>query len=212
MNYLAIDTSGGYLTVAARGKKSCLIYREDVGLRHSVTLMDAVEECLGKAELPLGEVDVFACAVGPGSFTGIRIGVAAAKAFAYANHAKVLAVTSFESLAYNAGKEGTKLVLIDAGHSYRYACGFDKDNKIVLSPCYLSDGEVAKLVPSYDAVIVPSPYGFEGEIEANAGKGFVLATEAKLGEASEDRETLVPLYVRKSQAEENAEKSGENGQ
>ena len=124
----------------------------------------------------------------------------------------MLAVTSFESLAYNAGKEGTKLVLIDAGHSYRYACGFDKDNRIVLSPCYLSDGEIAKLVPSYDAVIVPSPYGFEGEIEANAGKGFVLATEAKLGEASEDRETLVPLYVRKSQAEENAEKSGENGQ
>ena len=157
MNYLAIDTSGGYLTVAARGKKSCLIYREDVGLRHSVTLMDAVEECLGKAELPLGEVDVFACAVGPGSFTGIRIGVATAKAFAYANNAKVLAVTSFESLAYNAGKEGTKLVLIDAGHSYRYACGFDKDNRIVLSPCYLSDGEIAKLVPSYDAVIVPSP-------------------------------------------------------
>lgn len=205
MNYLAIDTSGNHLTVAARGKKSVLIYREDVGLRHSVTLMDAVEQCLSEAELTLRETEVFACATGPGSFTGIRIGVATVKAFAYANAGKVLPVTSFEALAYNAGKAGSRLALIDAGHGYRYVCGFNGENEVVFPPAYLPDGEIVSLAKDYASVLVPSPYGFPGEIVSSVGKGFVAATEAKLGLASEDREILVPLYVRKSQAEENAE-------
>ena len=91
MNYLAFDTSGSYLTVLAKGKGEKLVKIEECTHSHSVILMPEIEKCLFEVGLKLEDIDLFACSVGPGSFTGIRIGVATAKAFAYALSKKVLA-------------------------------------------------------------------------------------------------------------------------
>ncbi|MBQ4098856.1 MAG: tRNA (adenosine(37)-N6)-threonylcarbamoyltransferase complex dimerization subunit type 1 TsaB [Clostridia bacterium] len=201
MNYLAFDTSGNYLTVVASGKVKAVKETKECLHSHSVVLMKEIESCLLDSGVSLFDIDVFACSVGPGSFTGIRIGVSTAKAFAYACGKKVLGVTSFESLAYNIVEKVKKLTLIDARHDNFYACAFDEENNVILSPCFLSKSEIIDL---YNDFLIISDVQIDG-VDSRVGdlaKCFEIAVEKKLNLASTDRESLVPLYVKKSQAEE----------
>ena len=203
MNYLAIDTSRSSLTVAVGGKNKAVKFLPDCALTHSVVLMDEIENALAAAGIDKNDIDVFACAVGPGSFTGIRIGVATVKALAYALGKKVLGVTSFDSLAYNVSAGRKKLAVIDARHANYYVCGYDAAGKIDLSPRFMAFDELKKLSEEYE-IASDTETGIEGAIVANVKDGFIKAVEDKLGNVSEDVETLVPLYVKKSQAEEEA--------
>ncbi len=200
MNYLAIDTSGFHLTVIAKGERGKYVYfNPNCALRHSVMVMQAVEEALSKANLKKEEVDVFCCCVGPGSFTGIRIGVATVKGLAYALNKKVLGVNSFEALAYNKVADDT-LALVDAKHGHVYAGGF-KRGEATVAPCYISIEEANGYKGEYAFISSSKIDGVEAE-EVDLAGGFYKAVEAKLGEATEDLESLIPLYIRKSQAEE----------
>ncbi len=86
MNVLAFDTATEILSVALRTSPLPHIYTEtrDTGLKHSRTLMPLVSRLLADAALPLEQVDLVACTRGPGSFTGLRIGMATAKGLAAA--------------------------------------------------------------------------------------------------------------------------------
>ncbi|MBQ7165172.1 MAG: tRNA (adenosine(37)-N6)-threonylcarbamoyltransferase complex dimerization subunit type 1 TsaB [Clostridia bacterium] len=200
INYLAVDTSGFHLTVIARGDRGeYTYYNENCNLKHSVTLMGAVEESLFKANLKKEEVDVFCCCIGPGSFTGIRIGVATVKALGYALDKKVLGVTSFDALAYYNTAEDT-LALIDARHGHVYSAGYS-GGKVIIPPAYTAVEDLERYRGKYKFA---SPFkidGVETEIIPPA-EGFRRAVEAKLSLSSKDAETLLPLYIRKSQAEE----------
>lgn len=201
INYLAIDTSGNGLTVAVGGEKKAVSRLENCTLTHSVELMDEIEKTLEKAGLNKENIDVFACSVGPGSFTGIRIGVSTVKAFGYALNKKVLAVTSFLSLAYNVEKGRKKLAVIDARHGNYYACGYDENDEEILPPCFIDRAKLEEYSKEY---LVISDTEIDGvqSIVADVESGFVKAVEANLDRASTDVETVVPLYVKKSQAEE----------
>ena len=222
MNYLAIDTSRESLTIAAGsvktesvakgnaagsdmagGEVKSVRFLPDCALTHSVLLMDEIEKCLAEAGFDKKDIDVFVCAIGPGSFTGIRIGVATVKALAYALGKKVLGVTSFESLAYNVSDGRKKLAVIDARHANYYVCGYDASGKINLSPRFVTLDELKKLSEEYE-IVSDTETGIAGAIVANVKDGFIKAAIANLGNSSEDAETLVPLYVKKSQAEEEA--------
>ena len=201
MKYLAFDTSATRLTVAVGGNKKVAKGVEECFHSHSVVLMPEIENCLMLAETDLKDIDVFACSVGPGSFTGIRIGVSTAKAFAYALSKKVLGVTSFESLAYNIVDKVKKLTVIDARHDNFYVCGFDENNSVIVEPCFKTKQEIIDL---YGDFLIVSDVEID-DLNAKKGDmidGFVKAVEAKLSLASDNRESVVPLYVKKSQAEE----------
>lgn len=105
MKILGIDTTGNTLSAALSedGRLLNEIYI-DAGKKHSKTLMGAVDSVLHFAECEIREIDVFACAVGPGSFTGIRIGTAACMAMAHAADKPVAAVNTLEALIENAGQ------------------------------------------------------------------------------------------------------------
>ena len=200
MNYLAIDTSGFHLTVTAKGERGeYTYYNENCSLKHSVMLMDAIEEALAGAGLSKAEVDVFCCCLGPGSFTGIRIGVATAKALAYALNKRVLGVTSFDVLAYNKTTDNV-MPLIDARHGHVYAAGYKKLQTTV-PPAFVSVEDLKAYAGEYTAVSSSRIDGVDTEIVSLA-EGFRAAVEAKLHLASSDIESLYPLYIRKSQAEE----------
>ena len=123
MNYLAIDTSSRALTVVARkGEQVISRHMPDCALKHSVVLMDVIDEALKAASLTAEELDAVACVVGPGSFTGIRIGIATAKGFCLAAGKRAVAVTAFDVAAYAVNNEGV-LALVDAGRDHYYLCG-----------------------------------------------------------------------------------------
>lgn len=199
MNALAIDTSGNHLTVLLlKGDSVYKSHLSNALLKHSITLMPEIEKVLEETNTPLSEIDVFCSAIGPGSFTGIRIGVSTIKALAYATGKKVLGVTSFLSLAYNSD-ESKVLAVIDAKHDNFYVCGFE-NKKVTIPPCFLSLSEVKSLANGYTIVC-------DGDIDISCVKadyesGFYKAVKESLSLASYDLESLLPLYVKKSQAEE----------
>lgn len=199
MNILAVDTSGSHLTVIIfKGEEIFSFYNKDVGLKHSISLMPEVELMLEKSGLTLKDIDVFCAVTGPGSFTGIRIGVSTVKAFSYAYQKKVLPVTSFDTLAYNVSDK-LKLSVIDAKHDNFYVCGYDGE-EVALQPSFITLKELENL--SKDYILVSADDIPLSHISANLEKGLISAIKAKINLATSDRETLIPLYVKKSQAEE----------
>ena len=102
MKILALDTSALTATAAILDGDT-LICEESVTtkLTHSQTIMPMVDELLCKASLDIDDIDLFACSVGPGSFTGLRIGIGTIKGLAYGCGKKVCAVSTLEALAHN---------------------------------------------------------------------------------------------------------------
>lgn len=200
MNCLAVDTSGSHLTVIIITEKGCFVeYVDNCNLQHSVVLMPTIENLLIKNNISLDEIDVFACNVGPGSFTGIRIGVSTIKAFCYAKNKKVFPVTSFDVLAYNK-ESGKNLAVIDAKHDNYYVCGYDGTNAIT-KPQFVDRETLSKLKEEYEEILTSSDIEIKNK-NCDLKEGFLKAVKGLIETATFDKESLVPLYVRKSQAEE----------
>ncbi len=199
MKWLAIDTSQRHLTVAlGDGEKITTSYIDDTKLQHSITLLTTIEKVLDDAKVELSDIDVFGACLGAGSFTGIRIGISTCKAFAYALNKKVLPITSFETLAYNT--KGKVVCVINANHSNYYAQTFN--NSIATGqPCFINEEELKDLSKTHKIVASENIDGFDTLI-VDVCQGLVKACQNKLLLATFDREVLVPLYVKKSQAEE----------
>ncbi len=124
---LAIDTSGPVAGCAVL-KDGKIVHQVAMnhGLTHSETIMPAVDAALEGAGLGCGDVDVFAAVAGPGSFTGVRIGVCAAKGLAHAVGKHCVAVHALEALAMNFyGFDGLCCPILDARRGQVYCAAFD---------------------------------------------------------------------------------------
>lgn len=122
MKILALETSAKAVSaaVAENGKILCSGY-QDTGLTHSRTLMPIVEHILKNTDLTMADVDVIAVAAGPGSFTGIRIGVSAAKGLAFAVNKPAVGVSTLAAMARNvAFMDGLVICAMDARRSQVY--------------------------------------------------------------------------------------------
>ena len=188
-----VDTSSRYLTVVAKNGESLIIrHIADCAMQHSVILMDEVEAAFEEAGLTPAECDFFGAVTGPGSFTGIRIGIATAKGLAVGAGKQLLGLTSFQLIAYNVNNDNF-CVVIDAAHSHFYAQGFGNN---AFPPAYLSLEEVQKLgCPLYGFEELPLSDYTRLDVK-DCLYPAILKSEGNL---SDD---ISALYVRKSQAEE----------
>lgn len=202
-SFLAIDTAASYLTVIARNRtgKTVVSYLPDCAMNHSVRLLATVEKTLEDAGMVLSDFDFFACVIGAGSFTGIRIGISTVKGFCTATETSALAVTSFDAVAYTTDRVKT-LSVVSAGHNYYYVCGYNEKKEVILSPSYRSYEEVCALAETYDVLAGYEELPFENAYRVDMAKGLLAAVEA-MSENVIPCERLQALYVRKSQAEEN---------
>lgn len=133
MKVLGIDTTGNTIgaAVSEDGRLLSELYI-DAGKKHSKTLMPAVDSVLKAAGCEIDEIDIFACAAGPGSFTGIRIGTAACAAMAHAAGKPVAAVNTLEALIENAGEtEYTVCAVMDARRGEVYTMAKQKGQTVV---------------------------------------------------------------------------------
>jgi len=104
---LAFDTSATVTSVAVCDGSRVLAEDDSLsGERHAELLLPRVARCLAQAGLPLSDIDAFAVGIGPGSFTGVRVGVATAKGFGLSLHKPVCGVVSLTALAHAAADAG----------------------------------------------------------------------------------------------------------
>lgn len=130
MKILALESSSKAASVAVTDDRTLLIqYFQQTGLTHSRTLMKMAEDLLSNADIRLSEIDVIAVASGPGSFTGIRIGVAAAMGLAWGADLPICGVSTLEAMAYNAWEPGAVICpVMDARRSQVYTASFLNEN------------------------------------------------------------------------------------
>ncbi len=130
---LGADTSGRTLSVAVlRGGLPVAEWLLAAGYRHGITFQPAVEYVLQQAGLRLQDVDLFAVTTGPGSFTGIRIGLAAVKAMAYAVGAKAVGVSSLYACARSAVFDARPVLpLFDARGGRVFASLFRGEERVL---------------------------------------------------------------------------------
>lgn len=129
MTILAIDTSTDYLSLAVmRDGKIIGRFHRRSHMRHSSLLVPMIEKILKGSKVGLKAIDCFAISIGPGSFTGLRIGVATIKGLAYALNKPIVAVPTLDVIAHNAAKfRGILCPALDARKNKVYACLFRSD-------------------------------------------------------------------------------------
>jgi tRNA threonylcarbamoyladenosine biosynthesis protein TsaB len=131
MRILAIDTTSEFGSLALQENESLL---EEMPLHassgFSPVLYGYIDSLLKKYDWPLASIDVFASAAGPGSFTGVRVGLTAAKGLADATGRGALAVSNLQALAA-CGQSDVRAVIIDARRGEIYGAVYDSQLRIV---------------------------------------------------------------------------------
>ena len=132
MKILGIDTSAQTAsTCVCEDGKIIISSSLNTGLTHSQTLLPMIESMLLSAKMSLSDIDVFAVSNGPGSFTGIRIGVSAIKGFAFAENKLCIGVSTLKALAYNMdGFDGIICPCMDARRNQVYNALFENNERI----------------------------------------------------------------------------------
>ena len=126
MNILAVDTAGKTAGVALL-QDDRLLYEVylDAGMTHSETLMPMIDTCLKMCGMTCADIDLYGVNAGPGSFTGLRIGLAAVKGLAFPRETLCAPVSTLEALAAAHTGEGTVLCALDARRAQVYSAAFD---------------------------------------------------------------------------------------
>jgi tRNA threonylcarbamoyladenosine biosynthesis protein TsaB len=211
MNLLALDTSTHQATLALiRADGSRFGAVSDATKRHGRTLLVDLEHLLRKADLSLAAVETIGVGLGPGSFTGLRIGVTAAKVLAYTTGCPVIGLDSLEILAWGAPPESLRIsAAVDAQRGevfhaefHRSAPGAMPDRR---GPTRIErrDHWLAGLSP--ETAVVGAFSGWQGPTGPNLPEPDHLAEVARRAVnrgRRDDLWTLEPLYLRRSAAEE----------
>ena len=207
MKILGISTSSKYPSAAVMlledGELYELSFRmeERTGISHSESLMGLIEGALAEAETPKEEIDRIAVDIGPGSFTGVRIGVSCANAMAAALGIPVLPVCSLNALCTEHG-EGPCAAIIDCRNGNCYAAAFDGVDTII-GPSAAETRPILDSLPACCAI-----YGdvFANRSDARASDSDdhpnalkVVAAAVKWNVQPADQ--ALPMYLRPSQAE-----------
>lgn len=207
---LAISTSSKICSVALLEDDKTLKELNIDNLKtHSENLMPLIDEVLKTSNKNINELDLIACDIGPGSFTGIRIGISTAKAIAEVNQIPVVSCTSLEALSFNVNSN-TICSLIDARNNQVY-CGIFGENHDLIKE-YMADdintaiGSLPKTEISFvgDGAVLHEKLlngtiSQDNDIHAS-NIGICAYYKYKKG-LTETADSLVPMYLRKSQAE-----------
>ena len=224
MNILATDTSSQALCVAIR-TDSYFESRTSEGrsLQHSEKLMPTVLELCRNAGIETKDIDLFACTRGPGSFTGLRIGMAAFKGMAYAAGKPLVSVSTMEVLANCIPCfDGAIVTVLDAKKQRWYLGAFEKQTSgkatRLLPDTDGTEADLAQVLAPYSRILVTGPdaQAFAMKLAALFGDKQII-TDNTSGETR--ARTLIscaldrfetdgpddigqgPVYLRKSDAE-----------
>lgn len=224
MRVLAIDTSTMLGGIAVMDDAGLIVEtRLNVKSTHSERLMTELNHTLKQSGLKISDIDIFAVAIGPGSFTGLRIGLSTVKGFSYVTGKPIVSVPTLEAFAWNFPYSRYPIcTMLDARKEEVYAAVFRWEgngfvrliNEVSIKPSELLGklneaeriiftGEGALLykdtiieVMGRKAIFAPS----QKMVPSPSNVAFIGLEKAMKGEFSEPI-SLIPFYIRKSEAE-----------
>jgi tRNA threonylcarbamoyladenosine biosynthesis protein TsaB len=183
---------------------------------HAAQLLPLARALLERAGLRFGDLDRIAVGVGPGTFTGLRIGVATARALAQASGAQLCAVSTLQALAAASGHDGPVLAVLDARRGEAFAAAWEGSERLA-GPVAVAPEALAGLVGGHHAgswlAVGDGALAFRAQLEPAAVtvpaagspchrvSAIAICRLAAISPTVE-RDALVPEYVRLPDAEE----------
>ena len=224
MKVLGIDTSSNATSIAViEDNKLICEYTINTKTTHSQKLMPMIENMLNISDLNINEMDLIAVCEGPGSFTGLRIGMATAKAISHVNNLPIIGVNSLEILAGNMNLCDKKICsILDAQRTQVYMGQYKFENNKLVEIKSVDVVEIDELLEELKSsneewiLVGEAVYKYEDKIKEieniyipapshNVNKASSLCTIAmnKYNQNIDvyDCYTINPVYIRKSQAE-----------
>ncbi len=227
MKIFAIDTASTNASVAIIDDYKILAeFSVNSKNTHSQTIMPMCDEVLKKCNLTLDDIDVFSVCTGPGSFTGVRIGMSAVKTLCQALNKSIIGVTSLDSLSanYEGYKDTYICPVIDARGARVYNAVYYNGEKITedrvididellcelsgKNTIFLGDGILAykdKITAYEEFSLAPSNFSMQ-----KASSGAFSALKRAKNNDFDNLYSLTPVYLRKSQAERELEEKQNN--
>lgn len=227
MKILSMSTATNNLSVALNDAAKIITEKNEFDQRnHSAHLDPLIAEILKENNLRLAEIDRFAVAIGPGSYTGLRIGVTTVKMFASILHKEVVGISTLQALAASCAEEGTLIVAgIDARNDNYFAGAYVNKQDDWGPECVIPDGHyhidtLLSAVAEYCAnnnlenviyvgsgfekqkeaikkINIPFNFGTEKQNVVHGGLIGKLAVDVQ----PDDPDQLLPNYLRRTQAE-----------
>lgn len=210
MTILALDTAGSMCAAALYDPQTRQVLAEvshDIGKGHAEVLMDYIAQCFDAAKIARSDITRIAVNVGPGSFTGVRVGVSAARGFGLALACPVIGVTGFEAMRVEANALSASQPVLVALSAYRgdiYAQGFAANGEPSTNPIAGSDAELLTVLAALGADY--ALYGSAAEqlntVEAlsrliiGTANHATIGTFARIAAQREAGAAPEPLYMR----------------
>ena len=218
MNILVLDCAVTKLSIAVKTEDKFISQTYDIGMRQSEILVPTIDEILSKAGITAADLNYSALTIGPGSFTGLRLGISALKAIELAYNVPVYGISSLTIYSYAYKDLGLPiLACLDANKDKFYACLSDQNSLILEEGDYEVEEIISKL-NGLSNVLVAGPDAQKladiikenkNDIEVLTTKASAMTTEALVAitedKISKGEATLKdfdgPVYLRASEAE-----------
>ena len=218
MNILVLDCSVTKLSIAVKTEDKFISQTYDIGMRQSEILVPTIDEILSKAGITAADLNYSALTIGPGSFTGLRLGISALKAIELAYNVPVYGISSLTIYSYAYKDLGLPiLACIDANKDKFYAC-LSNQNSLILEEGDYEVEEIISKLNGLSKVLVAGPDAQKladiikenkNDIEVLTTKASAMTTEALVAitedKISKGEATLKdfdgPVYLRASEAE-----------
>lgn len=151
MKYLYIDTSSSYLySGIVEDNKLIAEIKEEFGQSLSEVALPKIVSLFEKNNLTAKDIDKIIVVNGPGSFTGIRIGITIAKVYAWSLNIPITTITSLEAMAISSKNNKVHIPIINARRGYVFAAIIDKNYNFILKPKHLKLEELLKNIKNID--------------------------------------------------------------
>ena len=222
MNILAFDTSSEILDIYLQSPGGSLSLTKEIGLRHSEVLIPSIEYLLADAGITIEELGLIVCAKGPGSFTGLRIGISTAKGIAMGANCPLVSVPSLDALAYPFAHFPLPVLPIIDAKKKRFFGRLFRGGEAVAPAMDGSPEEFLQLLKDEEQVLLAGPHqelflqrvgshrGFLTNPMKSMGKNLAVLGLEQFRSAGPDLPGEGPIYLRKSEAEIEREKRGES--
>lgn len=204
MKILYIDTTTSYLYtgIVVDGKLIAEV-KENFGKDLSSFALKKISDLLSTNQLEPEDIDKIMVVNGPGSFTGIRVGITIAKTYAYSLKKEIITISSLEAMALSVDNNKFKIPVIDARRNYVYAAIYDNSLNLVLKEQYISlealKCAVDNLIDDYDYI---SNDNFENLEISSYSPNIEKIVNTLSNRESINPHAVNPIYLKLTEAEE----------
>ena len=202
---LFIDTSISNVSISIiKDEKILSIIQEDVPNEHSKYATSYVKRVIDEAGIDANDVDNILVVNGPGSFTGVRIGVTIANTYGYLINKGIVPVSSLKSLAISSKRKEIIMSIISANRNNYYVGIYDSEYNDLINEQFVNSSRLLELIQEYNPYIVSNDFYVLGKYKFNKVNLDILEIEKYYKNKDKVHyHALVPNYLKLPQALEN---------